>query len=134
MTQVNERLENKKIEASDEWKAVLKATTRTYEVEIAEREWADYLHRHNLTEPGPEIKSKSGRNQKKGWRDLSIIIGAYIIKHYETTKEEIKVGGASEKIHEIASKVDKITGLPAARTIEDELSKIKARAETISIK
>jgi hypothetical protein len=77
--QVNEQLENKKIEASDEWKAVLKATTHTYEVEITEREWADYLNRNNLTEPGPEIKSKSGRNQKPGWRNLSIIIGAYIM-------------------------------------------------------
>ena len=88
VTQVNEQLEKKKSEASEEWKAVLKATTRSYEVEITEREWADYLVRHNLTEPGPEIKSKSGRNQKKGWRDLSIIISAYIIKHYETMKEE----------------------------------------------
>ena len=133
VTQVNEQLENKEADASNAWKAVLAATTCTYEVEITEREWVDYLHRHNLTEPGPEIKSKSGRNQKKGWRDLSVIIGAYIIKHYETMKEEIKAGEASKKIHEIA-KAGNIIDLPSASTIEDELSKIKARAETLSIK
>lgn len=133
VAQVNEQLEKKKSEASEEWKAVLKATTHTYEVEITEREWADYLNRNNLTEPGPEIKSKSGRNQKKGWRDLSIIISAYIIKHYETMKEEIKAEEASKKIHEIA-KAGNIIDLPSASTIKDELSKIRAKAETLSIK
>jgi hypothetical protein len=131
--QVNEQLETKKSDASNEWEAVLKATTRSYEVEITERVWADYLVRHNFTEPGPEIKSKSGRNQKKGWRELSIIISAYIIKHYETTKEEIKLEESSKKIHEIA-KAEKIISLPAASTIKDELSKIRAKAETLSIK
>jgi hypothetical protein len=133
VTQVNEQLAIKEAEASEEWKSVLKATTHSYEVEIAEREWADYLARNNLTEPGPEIKSKSGRNQKKGWRDLSVIISAYIIKHYEATKEVIKAEEASKKIHEIAN-AGNIVDLPSASTIEDELNKIKTRAETLSIK
>ena len=61
----------------------------------------------------------------KGWRDLSVIISAYIIKHYETTKEEIKLEEAGKKIHEIG-KADKIIGLVAPSTIKDELSKISA--------
>lgn len=131
--QVNENLKNKKPDASSEWQAVLKATIRSYEAEITEGEWTNYLSRHDLTETTPEIKSKSGRNQKKGWRDLSVIISAYIIKHYSNTKEEIKADEASKKIHTIA-KTAGVVDLPSASTIKDELSKIKARAETLSIK
>jgi hypothetical protein len=132
VTQLNEA-PGREQAASDKWKEVLAATSHRYEVVIIEADWINYLNQHNLTEPGPEIESKSGRNQKKGWRDVSVIIGAYIIKHYEKTKEEIKAKEASEKIHEIA-KAGNIIDLPSASTIKDELSKIKARAETLSIK
>ena len=54
VNQVNEQFENKKTDALDAWKAVIEATIRTYEVEITEAEWANYLARHNLVEAGPE--------------------------------------------------------------------------------
>ena len=133
VNQLNAQLENKKTVALDEWKALLQATTNVYEVEITESAWTEYLDRNNLTEPGPETKSTSGRNQKKGWRKLSVIIGAYIIKHYAASKEEIKIDEASKKIHAIA-KDSKIFDLPSASTIKDELAAIKTRAETLSIK
>jgi hypothetical protein len=132
VNQLNAQLENKKTKDLDEWKALLKATTLSYEVEITVSEWANYLNRHNLTEPDPEIKSKSGRHQMPGWRDLSVIIGAYIIKHHSIEKEPIKLGEASIKIHQIAQ-AEKIIGLPSAPTIKEVLSNILSRAETISI-
>jgi hypothetical protein len=132
VTQVNEQLKNNKSDASNEWKAVLEATIRTYEVEIKEAEWEDYKNRNNLTEPSTEIKSKSGRHQLPSWRDLSVIIGAYLIKHYSKTKNPIKIEWAKEKIHAIAkAENDKV--LPSADTIKEVLSKILSRAETISI-
>jgi hypothetical protein len=132
VNQLNAQLENKKTKDLDEWKALLKATTLSYEVEITVSEWANYLNRHNLTEPDPEIKSKSGRHEKTGWRALSVIIGAYIIKHYQETHEHIKIEEASKKIYKLAE-ADKIPDLPAAPTIKEMLSKIHARAEKISI-
>ena len=52
---------------------------------------------------------------------------------YAPMKEEIKAGEASEMIHALA-KVDSVSDLPAASTIEDELNKIKKKAEKLSIK
>jgi hypothetical protein len=72
-----------------------------------------------------EIRSKSGRHAKTAWRDLCVIIGAYILKHCEITEEKIKINEASIKIHEIAS---------AASTIRDRLSQIFLKAETLSMK
>ena len=123
VNQVNKQLKNKETDASDAWIAVLEATTRTYEVEITEQQWANYLARHNLAEPGPEIKSKSGRHEKAGWRDLWIIIGAYITKHYQETREHIKIEEASKNIYKLGL-ADRIPGLPHAPTIKDVLSKI----------
>lgn len=132
VTQVNEQLKNKKSDASKEWKAVLEATIRTYEVEITEAEWEDYKNRNNLTEPSTEIKSKSGRHQLPSWRELSVIIGAYLIKHYSETKNPIKIEWAKKTIHAIAE-ADNVEGLPSADTIKEVLSKILSRAKTISI-
>ena len=116
----------------DELKVAISAASDRYEVVIPECEWADYLARHELEEPASETKAKSGRHEKTGWRDLSVIIGAYIIKHYQTTKEQIKIEEASKKIYELA-KDDNISNLPSAPTIKDTLSKIRSKAETISI-
>jgi hypothetical protein len=60
------------------------------------------------------------------------LIGAYITKHYETTQERIKAEQASEKIHELAE-ADRIPDLPAAPTIKEVLSRIRNRADEISI-
>ena len=126
VNQVNEQLKNKETDASDAWKAVLEATVRTYEVEITEDEWTNYLDRHNLVEPGPEIKSKSGRHEKTGWQDLLVIIGAYITKHYQETHEHIKIEEASKNIYKLGL-ADRIPDLPAAPTIKGVLSKILVR-------
>jgi hypothetical protein len=130
--QIGQQREGQSAPASEEWKAVLKATTRLYEVEIIEREWANYLA--TCAAPLPlEIRSKSGRHAKTAWRDLCVIIGAYILKHCEITEEKIKINEASIKIHEIA-KDEGIADLPAASTIRDRLSQIFLKAETLSMK
>ena len=134
VAQISQQREGEHAPTSEEWKAVLKATTRKYEVEIIEREWAAFLARnaeYSMQIPSKQ-KSNSGRHQKEGWRDLSVIIGAYIMKHCETTKELIKIEEASIKIYDIA-KSDEIRDLPAPSTIKDVISKISARAATISI-
>lgn len=131
-SQVTEQLETKKTDASYEWKAVLEATNRSYEVEITEDEWKKCLRGQNLTEPGPAIKPKSGRHELPGWRDLSVIIGAYLIKHYSEIQNPIKIDAAKKKIHAIAS-AEKIKGSPSEDTIKEVLSKILSKAQTISI-
>jgi hypothetical protein len=116
-------------EIATELKAVLSATKRSYDVEIIEREWEVYRQTHPAV---PETKGKGGRRPKEGWRDLCVIIGAYLMKHVETTREPLKAEYASEVIFSIG-KTDNIPGLPAAGTIKDVLSAIKAKSPTISI-
>jgi hypothetical protein len=119
---------------SEEWKAALEATTRRYEVEIIERELTDFLARNAdySAQILSERKSKSGRHEKTGWRELSVIIGAYILKHYELTNERIKIKDASDIIYKIAREAGK-GDLPATSTIKDVLSRICSQAETLSI-
>jgi hypothetical protein len=119
--------------SSDKWKAVLAVTSHRYEVAILEADWIAYEKQNPPSEPKPKKKSTSGRRQKTGWRDLSVIIGAYIIKHYQETHEHIKIEEASKNIHRLAE-ADEIPDLPAAPTIKGVLSKIRAKAEEISIK
>ena len=127
--QMNERLKDPSVRAADEWTAVLKATTGTYEVEIIEDDWTKYLGR------SPDVlvpeKSTAGRHQMN-WRAVSVIMGAFILKHCQTTPEKIKIQMASQKIHEIAT-AEKTSDLPASETIKDVLSRVLSKAETISI-
>lgn len=118
--------------ASDKWKGVLAATSHRYEVAILEADWTAYEKQNPPSEPVLVKKSKSGRHEKTGWRALSVIIGAYIIKHYQETHEHIKIEEASKKIHKLAE-ADKIPDLPAAPTIKEALSSILSRADAISI-
>lgn len=111
--------------------AVLSAAAHSYEVMIAAADWQKYIDAQ--PDKSQSRKLTGGRGEKTGWRDLSVIIGAYIIKHYQETKEHIKVEQASEFIHALAKK-DQITDLPSARTIQDHLSKIRKEAGRLSIK
>jgi hypothetical protein len=131
VAQVNDALGHEEV-ASDKWKAVLAATSHRYEVAIIEADWIAYEQRNPPSEPAPEKKTKRGRPQKN-WKDLCVIIGAYITKHHQVSPEDkIKVELASEKIHKIAED-DRIFDLPTAPTIKEVLSKILSRAESISI-
>jgi hypothetical protein len=112
---------------------VLAVTSHRYEVVILEADWIAYEKQNPPSEPKPKKKSTSGRHEKTGWRDLSVFIGAYIVKHYQETHEHIKIEEVSKNIHRLAE-ADGIPDLPAAPTIEDVLSKIRMRAEKISIK
>ena len=87
VNQLNQQLKNNKSDASNEWEAVIKATTRTYEGEITEPEVEDYKDRNNLTETGPEIKSKSGRQPEERLARYYHNYCAYIIKHYRKPKK-----------------------------------------------
>jgi hypothetical protein len=79
-----------------------------------------------------ERKSKSGRSEKTGWRDLSVILGAYILKHCETSREHIKIEEASKTIYDIAKNAG-IRDLPAASTIKGVISHIRSKATTLEI-
>jgi hypothetical protein len=103
IAQISQQLECQSAPTSEEWKALLKATTLQYEVEIIEREWANFLGSYAAQLP-LEKKSGSGRYAKTGWRNLSVIIGAYILKHCKTTNEEIKIQEANENIYKIAKR------------------------------
>jgi hypothetical protein len=131
VAQINEDLGHEQA-ASDKWKGVLAATSHRYEVAILEADWIAYEERNRPSEPAPKNKSKLGRPQKN-WKDLCVIIGAYIIKHHQVSPEDkIKVELASETIHKIAEN-DQLFDLQTAPTIKEVLSKILSRAETISI-
>jgi hypothetical protein len=108
--------------ALDEMKEALTASSSRYEVAIRNEDWEDYLHGHHLEEPAP-YEPRRGRHQLTGWRDLAILIGAYLLKHYRTTPNEIKIDEAAQKIHQIAT-ARNITGLPTSwTTIKGVLSK-----------
>lgn len=116
----------------DELKVALCAASRRYEVAITEQEWNDYLQRHNLSEP-TDLKPNVGRRQLPAWRDIAIIIGAYLIKHHATEKEKpLKIEEAAKKIHDIA-KNKGIAGMPAWSTIKDILSQMRSTSDTLSI-
>ena len=83
VAQVNQAPGHEQV-ASDKWKAVLAATSHRYEVAIIEADWAAYEQRNPPSEPAPKKKSKLGRPQKN-WKDLCVIIGAYIIKHHQVS-------------------------------------------------
>ncbi|MGB7102352.1 MAG: hypothetical protein WBD95_26765 [Xanthobacteraceae bacterium] len=119
-------------EAGKHFAEVLTATERRYEVEILEEEWARFLLASPSSLPSPPRKPKRGRQELESWRDLSVYIGAYIMKHHQKTKERMKLGEASKRIHEIA-KNEGIDKLPSADTIGGVLSAIVAKAEVISI-
>jgi hypothetical protein len=86
----------------EELKAALAAASRRYEVVIKEEDYKNYLERHNLEEPPPRMKGRRGRPAREGWRQLCVFVGAYIIKHHQTTKEAPKIEEAAKNIHKIA--------------------------------
>jgi hypothetical protein len=116
-----------------EFGPALSAASRRFEVSILASEWERYTRDNSINEPGPAIKGKSGRPPNTGWRDLVVIVGAYLVKHYETTKEDIKVEHAAEMIHAIGQE-DAVVGLPATSTIKDVLTDMKGKARKLSIK
>lgn len=116
----------------EELRLAISAAAADYEVVILERDWEVYLQRNKLQEPPAHEKSKVGRHPKTSWRDLSIIIGAYLMKHCETEKGRLKIVEASKNIHKIATN-DGIEDLPASDTIKDVLAKMKSMAETLSL-
>jgi hypothetical protein len=116
----------------NEIRATLAVASHRFEVLIREQDWDDYLNKHDLEEPMPVRKSKGGRHPKGGWRDLCVLVGAYIVKHQRTTKEEFKIEEAARQIHKMGKDAD-IPDLPAWPTIKDVLSAIYSRAAGLSI-
>ena len=130
VAQINEAPGNK--QPADIWKGVLAATSHRYEAVILEADWTAYEGRSRSSQPAPKKKSKLGRPEKN-WKDLCVIIGAYILKHHRVLpKDKIKVELASETIHKIAED-DQVFDLPSAPSIKEALSNILSRAEVISI-
>src|SRR5262249_48823255 len=95
-----------------ELKETIAAASDRYEVVVTDQEWMGFLQRHNLDETIPETKRKGGRHPEEGWRQVCVLVGAYLFKHRELTKENLKAEEAAKKIHEIAKK-DGTPDLPA---------------------
>jgi hypothetical protein len=117
----------------NEFQSAISASSDRYEVVVREQDWVRYLQQHNLEEPVPLTKVRGGRYEKTSWRKLSVIIGAYLIKHYATTNEEMKTEEAARNIRNIAER-DGLPDLPEWPTIKDVLSEIRSTSETLSIK
>ena len=131
LAQVNEASRQKEA-SSNMWKLVLAASSQRYEAVILEADWIAYEEQNRPSVSPPKKESKVGRPEKN-WKDICVIIGAYIIKHHQVSPEDkIKVELASEKIHKIAED-GRILDLPTAPTIREVLSRILSTAKVISI-
>jgi hypothetical protein len=111
------------------WAPVLAACSKSFEVSIKSADWDSYenqIPRSSISDP------RRGRREKESWRATLVLTGAYIVKHYGETQERIKSQEAGEAIWNLCQ-AEKIPDLPQPRTIGDELAKILAKAETISI-
>ena len=99
-----------------------------FEVRVREEVWTEYLSIHNLLDPYERKKPTAGANQKQGWREMSEIIGAYILDHaMSTPTARIKFKNAAEEIHRIAV-AEQVNEPPGVSMIQDLLSKIHRRA------
>jgi hypothetical protein len=113
------------------WASMLRAASGRYEVFITETAWRDYEDAHPVK--GGQLKSNQGRDALKGWREVSVIIGAYVVKHYQEAKHDIKADEASQIIWQ-SGKDQGIEGLPTASTIRDHLRAILKHARDIPSK
>ena len=112
------------------FEAVLAACTKPIEVSILQSVWDEYQARNPRT--SGEVR---GRNPKSAWRDVYIVVGAYIIRHFQERGEIIKPNKVAEIILQICRK-DGIAAadLPEAATLVDQLSKIVKKAKAIQVK
>jgi hypothetical protein len=106
------------------WSAALGATRQKYEVVILESEWARFTEKHPERIAPSLPVSKLGAPQKRGWRDLSVIIAVYMVKHHrEPTGHGIGHDAISEAIFEKAKKA-KVVDLPSSARIKTVVSEI----------
>lgn len=100
--------------------AVIVAADKSYEVTIRTRTFLEYLERHGIQETITAIKP--GRPQMN-WRGVCRYMVAYTVAHYRDLPAlQLKINELSAEIIRRAE-VDGVTGLPAADTIKEELSK-----------
>jgi hypothetical protein len=114
------------------WVEVLAATKKQYEVEILQDEWLRFTKASPESVPRQSLRSPRGRDEKESWRRLSVLIGAYVLKHSQSGVGKPNIEAAAGRIHEIAEK-EKIPDLPKAPTIQNVVSEIYALLKTISI-
>jgi hypothetical protein len=105
-------------------------SNRPYEVVVTDKEWASYLERNDLRYPILESKKAAGRHEKASWAHLSVIIGAYIVKHFRETKEPLRASKVASIIHQLAED-EEISDLPSTPTIEDHISNILKKANSL---
>jgi hypothetical protein len=102
---------------------------KSFEVRAREEVWKEYLTNHNLIDPYERKKPTAGANQKQGWREMSEIIGAYILDHARSNPTAgIKFKNAAEEIHKIALD-EQVNEPPGVSMIQELLSKIHRRAD-----
>jgi hypothetical protein len=98
------------------------------EVVIQASECEEYLRRHKFTEPAffePPAKGKGGRHPKAAWRDLSVIISAYLLAHHAERHQPPAYDAAAEQIYKIATnKGIDANSLPQPGTLKNVISEI----------
>jgi hypothetical protein len=117
--------------ATEELSYAFAKSSRPYEVVITDKEWASYLERNDLRYPVLENKKTSGRHEKASWARLSVIIGAYLTKHFRETKEPLQPNKVAPLIHQLAEN-EEISDLPSIPTIRDHISNILKKANSLS--
>jgi hypothetical protein len=113
----------------EEIQQALPLMARSFEVRVREEVWAAYLSNHDLLDPYERKKRTAGANQKEGWREMSEIIGAYILDHMRRKPNvKIKYSNAADEIHKCAL-AEGVNDPPGTSMIQDLLSKIDHRAK-----
>jgi hypothetical protein len=115
------------------WSAALSATRQEYEVGILESEWARFAREHHEYISPPSAETR-GAKQKKGWRNLSVIISVYMVEHHQHPRtHSISNDAISAAILEKAKKAQ-IDDLPTSATIKTVVSEILKELEANSSK
>jgi len=134
--EIGDLMSQKQSDSPKQWVAAFGATRHQYEVDILDGEWRRFSEEHPeyfaLAPQAPG--STRGNKQKKGWRDLAVIIAVHMVKLYqEPSKHRAKIDQVKNDIYEIA-KTAKINDLPKPDAIGRVVSEIVNKIEAISSK
>jgi hypothetical protein len=113
--------ERQSIPSRERLVAVIRETTKWYEVTIKTKDFLDYLQRQGLEEN--RSRTNVGRRRKEGWRELCSYMAAYFAAHQRDRGDElVKIEQAQADIIKIA-KDDQVPDLPDETTIGEQISK-----------
>jgi hypothetical protein len=101
--------------------AVIKETTKRYEVAVKTEDFQQHLLKHELDEN--KTTTNVGRRRKESWRELCSYMAAYFAAHQRDREAEpLKIDQAKTDIIKIA-KDNHVPDLPDEDTIKEQISK-----------